>query len=291
MARGNPTDQTRPSRWRGPVAGVLGAGLILLMVGGGLYLLWLRRAESTPALRGQAVALKQGCFACHGADGRGGVADPGSRNGFVPGWDGPTVATLAANEDEIREWILDGQPARLRQIASVNTAAGLVPMPAYRDRISARELADFMSYFRAVSAFGVEMPEPAYEGRKVADRLGCFGCHGPGGIGGSPNPGSFKGTVPAWDGADFTELVRSDAELMEWILEGHPQRLWNNPAARLFLERQIVGMPAYRRQLSADDQARLLAYFQWLRNQTGAQAKSDDSHHIIGLLLPSEVAP
>ena len=291
MARVIPTDQPRASRWRGLVVWGWGAGVVLLLMGGGLYLSWLRQAESTPALRGQAVALKHGCFACHGTDGRGGVADPGSRHGLVPGWDGPTVATLAANEEEIREWILDGQPVRLRKVATIAPSAGLIPMPAYRDKMSSRELADFMSYFRAVSGFGVEMPEPAYEGRKVADRLGCFGCHGPGGIGGSPNPGSFKGTVPAWDGTDFAELVRDDAELMEWILDGHPQRLWANPAARFFLERQIVGMPAYRRYLSADEQARLLAYFKWLRNQTGAQTKSEDSHHIMGLLIRMEVAP
>lgn len=249
------------------------------------------RKESTSALRGAAVATQHGCFACHGSDGRGGVADPGSRNGMIPGWDGPTVATLAENEREIREWIMDGQPTRLKKNAPPVRRTPLVPMPAYRSRISENELADFMVYFRAVSNFGADLPEPAYEGWKVADRLGCFGCHGPGGIGGSPNPGSFKGHIPAWDGAEFAELVKDDAELCEWILNGYPKRLWENPAARYFLKGQIIGMPAYRSHLSTDDQAKLVAYFQWLRKKSGADSKADDSHRIMGFIVSSAAKP
>lgn len=244
----------------------------------------MRQPESTAALRGEAVAHRLGCFTCHGAEGRGGVADPGSRSGTIPGWDGPTVGTLVANDQELREWITDGQPARLKNAAAPIRRAPLVPMPAYGSRIYRSELADLTTYFRAVSGFGAAMPEPAYEGRKVAERLGCFGCHGPAGTGGSPNPGSFKGHIPAWDGREFAELVKDEAELREWILDGYPQRLWVNPAARYFLQGQVIAMPAYRRLLSAEDQARLLAYFQWLRHQTGAETKTDDTHRIMGVV-------
>jgi mono/diheme cytochrome c family protein len=247
--------------------------------------------EATPALRGLAVARNLGCFACHGENGRGGVADPGSRNGFIPGWDGPTVSTLAANDQEIREWIMDGAPARLKAVEKVARRSPAVPMPAYRGRVSEAEYTDLLVFFRAVSNFGVEMPEPVYEGWKVADRLGCFGCHGPGGSGGTPNPGSFKGHIPAWDGHEFAELVRNDAELLEWILDGYPKRLWNNLAARHFLEGQIIGMPAYRSQLSSADQAKLLAYFQWLRKQGTQSSSSDNSHKIMGLVAPVRAKP
>jgi cytochrome c553 len=263
---------------------IAGALVVLVAVGLAFAIHRLRRAETTPALRGQAVALKLGCFDCHGADGRGGVADSGSRNGLIPGWDGPTVSTLAANEQEISEWILDGQPARLKKVGAAARRAPLIPLPAYRNRLSTAEFADLLVYFKAVSTFGVDLPEPAYEGRKVAARLGCFGCHGPSGMGGSTNPGSFKGHIPAWDGNEFAELVQNDAELTEWILNGYPKRLWDNPAARFFLQGQVIGMPAYRKYLSADEQTKLVAYFQWLRKGSGTVAKPDDTHRIMGLV-------
>ena len=262
------------------------AGTILAVAALAFVVRVSRLTETTPARRGAAVAERLGCFACHGPEGRGGVADPGSRNGMLPGWDGPTVATLVANDAELHEWILDGLPARLRVVETVARRTPLVPMPAYRNRISESELADLLVYFRAVSLFGIEIPEPAYEGWIVADRLGCFGCHGPNGTGGSPNPGSFKGHIPAWDGAEFSSLVKDDAELVEWILDGHPRRLWENPAARFFLDAQVIGMPGYRAHLSLDDQARLVAYFQWLRNKTKSNhpASHDDAHRILGLM-------
>ena len=250
-----------------------------------------RRAETTPALHGVAVARQLGCFACHGTEGRGGVTDPGSRNGRIPGWDHATVACLVADEQELKDWILDGQPVRLKKLATVARRAPLVPMPAYRRRINETDLADLLTYFRAVSLFGKEMTEPVYEGWKVADRLGCFGCHGPSGTGGYPNPGSFKGHIPAWEGDEFPELVKDDAELAEWILNGHPRRLWENPLARHFLEGQVIQMPAYRAHLSADEQARLVAYFQWLRKKTGTEKKTDDTHRIMGLIATPGTRP
>ncbi len=232
-----------------------------------------RQAESTPALRGRAIANRLGCFACHGPDGRGGVADPGARGQQVPGWDGPAVATLALNEQEVREWILDGVPARLKNVDLALGRKPLLPMPAYRGRLSEQALADLLVYFRAVSAFDTDITPIAYEGRYEAARLGCFACHGPGGVGGDANPGSFKGHIPAWDGDEYPELVRDDAELREWIINGHPRRLWENPAARLFLDRQIVQMPAYRRDLADDQLAKIMAYIRWRRTQAGDPAK------------------
>ncbi len=248
---------------------------------------WWQCPESTPALRGQALAHQHGCFSCHGPEGRGGVADPGSRGGVVPGWDGATLATLAANEGEVREWIVDGAPTRIRNLTTPGARSLLLPMPAYRSRLSESELRDLLCYVRAISGFGVEISEAAYEGRKVVDRLGCFGCHGPGGIGGAPNPGSFKGHIPAWDGAEFPELVRNEAELREWILDGRVERLWKNPAARHFLEGQIVQMPGYRKYLTDDELAQVLAYFLWLRTGASSQNTGGDDHKVMGsLLLP-----
>jgi YVTN family beta-propeller protein len=221
--------------------------------------------EATPALRGERIAREQGCFACHGPEGRGGVADPGARSGFVPGWDGATVASFARDEKEIEEWILDGRPARLKDVDLHAGRKPLLPMPAYRDKLPPAQFADLMAYFRAVSAFDTNISAIAYEGMHEAEKLGCFSCHGSGGTGGAPNPGSFKGHIPAWDGAEYAEIVRDDAELREWILDGAPQRLRDNPAARHFLDAQAVQMPAYRRALSDDQVVKLMAYIQWRR--------------------------
>ncbi|MBI2920112.1 MAG: c-type cytochrome [Planctomycetes bacterium] len=241
------------------------AFLVLCVTGAAFASRLWREPALTPAIRGEQVARKMGCFACHGAEGRGGIADPGARGGVVPGWDGPTVSSFAKDEQEIREWILDGAPRRVREAGAAK--APFIPMPAYRGLIGEQELSDLVAYFRAVSGGFAEIPEAAYEGRAIAGRVGCFGCHGPAGAGGCANPGSFKGHIPAWDGEEFLELVRDDAELREWILDGHPKRLWENPAAKHFLEKQTIQMPAYRPYLRDDEVAKLVAYIRWLRKK------------------------
>ena len=88
-----------------------------------------------------------------------------------------------------------------------------------------------------------------------------------------PNPGSFTGNIPAWTGADFEELVRNEGELEEWILDGVPVRLSNNPLALHFLDHQAVKMPAYRGFVSAADISGIKAYLRWLRGKPLAPAK------------------
>ncbi len=244
-----------------------------LTIGGGLLVaallasagLWLRRhAPLSPAARGEALAREAGCTACHtlGLAPRG--PQPPRAGARVPSWDGRELASFARDLGELREWIADGVPARLRDTRGPPGSAA-VAMPAYRDRLSARELDDLLAYLVAVSGFAPAMPVAAYEGRVLATELGCFGCHGPSGAGGTPNDGSLTGTIPAWDGWDYAELVQSDAELREWLLDGHPARLWDNPLARGFLERQVLKMPAYRARLSEDELGKLVAYLTWLR--------------------------
>ena len=242
------------------------AGLLAVAAGTPFALRAFRHGEVTPALRGQATARRMGCFGCHGVDGSGQVADPGARDGSVPGWNGPTLATYARDTAEVREWILDGKVARLKAVDLALGRKPLLPMPSYRNRLSDSELADLTVYLRALSAFDTAIPAIAYEGRVEATRLGCFACHGPGGIGGAPNPGSFKGHIPAWDGNEFTEIVHDEGELREWIMDGHPKRLWSNPPARHFLDQQVVQMPAYQRTLGDDQLAKIMAYVQWRRS-------------------------
>ena len=125
-----------------------------------------------------------------------------------------------------------------------------------------------MAWIVAVSDFE-ELPDSARAGRDLAASLGCFGCHGPGGRGDSPNPGSLKGYIPSWSGADYPELVRDEGELAEWIRDGSPRRLRENPAARFFVERQLVRMPAFGTDVTDEEIRQIAAYIAWLRKPLG----------------------
>jgi mono/diheme cytochrome c family protein len=249
-------------KWRTwGIAAVLAAG-----VSGVAFCAW-RQPEITPAMRGEEVARRAGCFACHGPGGLGGVPDPDSSASTVAGWDPGTAAMYVKSEQEISEWILYGAPRDRDPQPDSQASQALFTMPAYEAWLSEEEVTDLVAYFKAVSGWGPSIPERAYEGRKVAERLGCFGCHGHSGMGGMPNPGSLKGQIPPWDGEAFGDLVRDEGELREWILEGKIGRLWGNPWARHFLDGQIIQMPAYAEFLSGDELEKLLTYIRWLRER------------------------
>ena len=219
-----------------------------------------------PVQRGLRTAWARGCFACHGPGGVTGLADAGAGIGSVPAFSREEVRSSAHDEDEIREWILDGAPRRLREEASPPEGPPpLLRMPAWRGVLSDREVGDLVAYVKAVSDFDLPPEGPIDEGRRVAAKRGCLSCHGPQGRGNAPNPGSLKGYIPSWDGADFPELVRDEAEVREWILDGSPRRLRENRLAMFFLRRQVLQMPGYRGRLSDDEVARLLDYIRWLR--------------------------
>ena len=262
---------------------VIGGIAILLLVAGVLGTAhYVRRPRLTPALRGYDVAAKLGCFACHGPGATGGVPNPGSDEEQVPAWDGGTAMMYVENEQEIREWILDGHPRRLAEKhehshdtdadgdhnsdaeATPGRTSPLLDMPAYRDVISGKDLEDLVAYYKAVAAFEA-LPSKAGKGYAVAASLGCFGCHGPGGRIGVKNPASFKGYIPPWQGDDYTDLVKSDDELRQWILEGKIDRFESNPLARHFTRRQIIKMPAYGGVIDEEELDALIAYIHRLQ--------------------------
>jgi mono/diheme cytochrome c family protein len=233
----------------------------LLAAGGALVARFVREPDSTAVARGREVYQRLGCAGCHGAEGSGGVPNPGSREREVPGFAGGTAMMYVESPAEIREWILDGRPARLERSLAGDDA--LLQMPAYRGRVAEGELADLIAYYRAVAWYEPDISEAARTGRRAARRHGCFGCHGPSGLAGVANPGSFKGYVPGWAGADFAELVRSEEELRQWIVDGSPARLRDHPVARRFIEGQVIRMPSYRDVLSAEELDAILAYIRF----------------------------
>jgi mono/diheme cytochrome c family protein len=222
--------------------------------------------EVTAAERGYQLAARSGCFTCHGADGLGGVKNPGSEDEEVPGFSGGSPMMWAKSEDELRQYILDGAPERKRNDPKYRETIKkwLLVMPSYRGYLSDAEVSDLVVYIRAVSALLVPEEELAAKGHELAHKLGCFQCHGPMGARGPSNPGSFKGYIPGWWGEDFKDLVRDDDELRAWIRDGQIQRLRDHPIAHRFIDAQRVSMPAYRDFLSEADLAAIMRYVRWV---------------------------
>ena len=244
----------------------------LAAAGAVAFVAWWRGHGIGPVRRGFEVASAHGCLACHGKGGR--LADPeGTRGiGTVPSFDHEDVTAYAKNVTEIREWILDGRPRRVRDEEG-SEPPPLLRMPAWRGVLSDREVDDLVAYVRAVSDFDV-LPEAAATGRETAERLGCFACHGPQGRGDTPNPGSLKGYIPSWSGGDFEELARDDGEIREWIKDGAPQRLRRNPVAAFFLRRQAIRMPAFEDRVSEEEIREMTAYLRWVRTTDDAAPPS-----------------
>ncbi len=222
--------------------------------------------HASEAARGRALASRLGCFNCHGPGGAGGVPNPGSEGGEVPSFREGTLMMFAHDDQELREYILDGAPAkkRARPAYEERMAAQAIRMPAYRGFVSAREVELLVTYLRAASDLLTPADQVAARGAELAHANGCFACHGVMGSGGLRNPGSLKGYIPGFGGPDFEELVQSDEELHAWIADGGIARLLDDPAARFFIDRQRIQMPAFKRHLEPDQIEALVAYVKWL---------------------------
>ena len=223
--------------------------------------------EETPARRGQRLAGELGCFSCHGPGGGGGTKNPGSEDGTVPAFTERTQMMYVKTTDDLREYVLDGAPRRKRDDPDYRAKmeAAALHMPAYRSFVSARQVDDLVAFLRAAS--GQILPDEALAARggEIASDLGCFACHGPLGAGGVGNPGSFKGYVPGFWGADFDDLVRSDEELRTWIAKGELARVAQHPIGGRFFKRQAIKMPAYEHFVPDADVQALAAYVRWIR--------------------------
>ena len=234
---------------------VVGTALCVGALAAVAAVLWWRSANIGAVQRGADLVLAQGCLGCHGGAG----ASPLLPRRFED-LDDVDPATL-------REWILDGMPLRVRQSPELRADldAAAIRMPAWRGRLSDAQVDDLVAYVRASAAADLPEDPVALNGHAVAERLGCFRCHGPGGRGAGSNPGSLKGYIPPWDGADFAELVMDKNELREWILAGRPQRLQANPLGRFFLDRSAIRMPAFHGHITDEELRAVEAYIGWLR--------------------------
>lgn len=249
--------------------------LVLVLLAENAWLLWphfralVLQYQDEPAARGRILAGQLGCFNCHGPDGAGGVANPGSRWQTVPGFGEQTIMMYAESDAEVEQYILEGAPDSKRNDADYQEAmkAQALRMPAYRAFVSRGELADLVAYIRATSGMFTPPEGAVSRGAELAKANGCMFCHGEMGVGGRPNPGALKGYIPGFVGQDFADLVQNEEELLSWIRTGGIERLEQNSLARYFIDRQRVQMPAFETFLSAEEVGDVAAYVRWLSEE------------------------
>lgn len=103
---------------------------------------------------GRALASKHGCLSCHGVEGSGGLPNPGSLGGFIPGFLGRNFTDLVRDEEEFRHWVLDGTLPRLEKNPLVRYfwRRQQLTMPAYRGQLEDNEIRQLWAWVRAVRA-------------------------------------------------------------------------------------------------------------------------------------------
>jgi mono/diheme cytochrome c family protein len=229
------------------------------------------RPRLTGVERGRRIAEANGCFACHGPEGTKGVPNVGRVDLTVPSFSG-ALMMYAKDAGQVREWIENGGTQAKRASATWNAERekGTLRMPRFKDRLTKHEIDDLVAF--VLASAGEPAPEDSLPsaGLERAQALGCFGCHGTGGRFARPNPGSFKGYVPPWDGPDFPDLVASREEFNEWVESGVSRRFAANPVASYFLRRAPLHMPHYKTHLDPGDLDALWAYVTWLRVRPAA---------------------
>ncbi len=146
---------------------------------------------------------------------------------------------------------------------------GLMKMPAFRSHVTDAQADDLVAYIVALSPKDAPPDEDVRRGFDIAARNGCFACHGPRGSGGIANAGSFKGYIPGFFGEDLRELANDRAEVEAWIRDGNVARLARNPAAKVFLDRQPIKMPAYAGHLTDTEISDLVAMVEWIHEEGG----------------------
>jgi len=109
----------------------------------------------SPEERGFSQARTWGCFSCHGPGASGGLPNPGSFAGFIPGWYGPDFRDMVRDRGEFDSWVRQGRIARFERnpVAARFMTRQRIQMPAYR-RFSPADLDDLWAYTRWLEESG-----------------------------------------------------------------------------------------------------------------------------------------
>ncbi len=112
------------------------------------------RAGGDEAKAGRELARRHGCLSCHGLEGAGGAPNPGSLGGFIPGFLGRNFDDMVVDEEEFRQWVLDGTSSRLASNPLIRFFwdRQQIAMPAYRGQLTDEEVGELWRWVTAVRA-------------------------------------------------------------------------------------------------------------------------------------------
>jgi len=150
VLRADPTESQRRRKQavRMPAFGArLGEGKIDDLVAFALAANAWGTPEDALAQRGEEVARRH-CLHCHNVGGAGGVPNPGSVFGYVPGLWGPDFDDLVKNEQELREWIATGESARVARwpFAGWFWRRQVIRMPAFKEHLAPADVDALVAY-------------------------------------------------------------------------------------------------------------------------------------------------
>lgn len=259
-------------RWAWLLGAVLlfAAALVSLPKWPGWY--WSWRTQN-PVRRGSRLASHEGCLGCHMPKGRSTFANPGSRWGSVPSFFRNEAMMYIKSPEEVAYFIAEGH-AKHAPKSTAEAAKAPFHMPAFKEKLSARQIQDLAAFVLAADGDTVPSEGPVAKGAELSAKFGCESCHGVAGSGGFPNPRSFTGSVPGWTGPDFDDLVKDEPEFAQWVLKGRSERMKDNRAASFFLDRANIQMPAFGSAISPEDVQALWPYVRWLRSgETGGESQ------------------
>lgn len=116
-------------------------------------------ADAERIAAGRSLARARGCTSCHGVEGSGGLPNPGSLGGFIPGFRGRNFRDLVRDRAEFDEWVRTGTSSRLAKNPLVRMfwRRQTIAMPAYRETLEDQELDQLWAWITAVRT---ESPAP-----------------------------------------------------------------------------------------------------------------------------------
>lgn len=103
-----------------------------------------------PVAKGSELSAKFGCESCHGVGGSGGIPNPKSFTGAVPGWVGPDFVELVGSQREFREWVLIGRSDRMatNRAASFFLDRASLRMPSFRETLTDQDVENIWAYIQ-----------------------------------------------------------------------------------------------------------------------------------------------
>jgi mono/diheme cytochrome c family protein len=109
-----------------------------------------------PVSKGSDLSLKFGCESCHGVGGSGGVPNPKSFTGTVPGWTGPDFTELTASQREFQEWVLNGRSNRMlkNRGASFFLDRAQLQMPSFKGALNGQDAENLWAYVQWLRTSG-----------------------------------------------------------------------------------------------------------------------------------------